>query len=85
MVGYERSDTPEALKWLNEVYLLLGPYANLVLPSLKVIEKSREGSKLKKRYDSAKTPLERLIDKEALDPDAQRTLKPSKQDSIRWH
>lgn len=73
-MGYERYDAPEAIIWLNQVYGLLDPYANLVLPSLKVIEKTREGSKLKRRYDSAKTPLERLIEKGALEKGAQRAL-----------
>lgn len=68
VVGYERIDTPAGLRWLNDLYELLDPYANLILPNLKVIEKSREGSKIKKRYDTAKTPYDRLREKNAILP-----------------
>jgi transposase InsO family protein len=68
IVGYERIDTQLGLDWLNSVYEVLDPYANLVLPNLKVIHKSRVGSKVRKRYDTAKTPYERLLDKNAILP-----------------
>lgn len=66
IVGYSRYDSPEEVSWLNEIYGMLDPYANLFLPLRKVIFKERQGSKVKKRYDSAKTPLERLIEKGVL-------------------
>lgn len=61
VVGYERIDTPAGLAWLNALYDVLHVYANLVLPSLKVISKIRTGSKVSKRYDTARTPLDRLL------------------------
>jgi len=66
IVGYERYDSPEEVAWLNEVYALLDPYVNLFLPMRKVIFKERQGAKVKKRYDIAKTPLQRLIEKDVL-------------------
>jgi hypothetical protein len=66
IVGYERYDCPEEVAWLNEVYALLDPYANLFLPMRKVIFKERQGAKVKKRYDIAKTPFQRLIEKDVL-------------------
>jgi transposase InsO family protein len=60
VVGYQRIDTPAGVAWLNRIYAALDPYANLFLPSLKVIEKSRHGSKVKKTFDTARTPFERL-------------------------
>lgn len=37
VVGYARYDTPGHVVWLNTVYALLDPYANLLLPSRKVV------------------------------------------------
>ena len=49
----------------NELRIL----QNLFLPSMKLVEKTRVGSKLKRRYDKPQTPLERLI----ACPEADRT------------
>ena len=68
VVGYDRIDTPAGVAWLNGVYQALDVYANVVLPSLKVMHKERVGSKVRKRFDSAKTPLERLRELGALLP-----------------
>ncbi len=83
IIGYERIDNPCGLNWLNDIYQQLDTYANLFLPSVKLIQKSRKGSKVKKRYDTAKTPLERLRDLNAIEPrrlqaltDQQRDINP---------
>jgi transposase InsO family protein len=68
VVGYDRIDTPTGLAWLNALYDTLDVYANLVLPNLKVISKTRTGSKVKKRYDTAKTAFDRLVQLDALLP-----------------
>lgn len=74
IVGYDRYDTQEAVDWLNRVYDILDPYANLVLPALKVTAKTREGSRVRKRYDIARTPLQRLIRCGGLDAATQARL-----------
>jgi len=61
VVGYARYDTPEHVAWLNEVYAWLDLYANLFLPTRKVVAKTREGSRVIKRYDQAATPFQRLL------------------------
>lgn len=66
IVGYERYDTPEAVEWLNQVYACLDPYVNLFLPMRKVIAKERCGSRLRKRYDTARTPFQRLSETNTL-------------------
>lgn len=66
MVGYERYDTLEEVAWLNEIYALLDAYVNLFLPIRKVVLKERKGAKVKKSYDIAKTPFQRLIEKNVL-------------------
>ena len=60
IVGHERYDTPEAIARLNQVYACLDPYVNLFLPMHKVIAKERCGGRLRKRYDAARIPFERL-------------------------
>lgn len=62
IVGYERYDTPENVAWLNTVYAWLDVYANACLPMRKVVEKKREGSHVRKKYDIARTPLQRAIE-----------------------
>ena len=48
----------------NELRIL----QNLFLPSMKLLEKTRIGSKLKRRYDKPNTPLERLLNCPQADP-----------------
>jgi transposase InsO family protein len=74
IVGYARYDQHADVHWLNGVYELLDVYANVVLPSQKLIEKTRDGAKLRKRYDTARTPLERLQELAAIEPQRQVEL-----------
>jgi len=67
VVGYERYETPQDVNWLNAVYACLDTYANLFLPMRKVISKTRVDGKVRKRYDTARTPLQRLIDSGTLE------------------
>lgn len=48
----------------NELRIL----QNLFLPSIKLFEKTRVGSKLKRRYDKPQTPLQRLLNCSEADP-----------------
>jgi len=61
--GYERYDSPQALEAMNDLYRNeLSIWQNLFLPSMKLLEKTRIGSKLKRRYDQPRPPLDRLSD-----------------------
>lgn len=61
ILGYQRYDSRPAQAAINELYEKeLTILQNLFLPSMKLKEKSRVGSKFKRRYEAAKTPLERL-------------------------
>ncbi len=73
-VGYARYDTPQHVDWLNHVYACLDPYANLFLPTRKVVAKTYLGPHLRKAYDVAKTPFHRLCIAGALDPATQAAL-----------
>ncbi len=60
-VGYARYDTDEQLALLNELYTHLRLYTNFFMPSMKLISRQREGSRVRKRYDKALTPFQRVI------------------------
>ena len=74
IVGYARYDTPEAVQWLNQVYDLLDLYANLFLPMRKVVAKQRLGSGVRKVYDTAQTPFQRLRKAAVLSPETEAAL-----------
>jgi hypothetical protein len=59
--GYHRYDTPHQLDLLNRLYAVMHFYVNFFLPVAKLKEKSRVGSKTKKRYDTPQTPYARVL------------------------
>ncbi|PTD93550.1 transposase [archaeon SCG-AAA382B04] len=61
VVGYYRHDTDQERIIINKIYELLRPYTNYFQPSMKLVEKTREGAKVTKTYDKAKTPYRRLL------------------------
>jgi hypothetical protein len=60
-VGYLRYDTEEELLTLNELYRSLRLYTNFFQPTMKLIEKTRIGSKVTKKYDKAQSPYRRVL------------------------
>jgi hypothetical protein len=78
-VGYLRYDTEEELLMLNELYRSLRLYTNFFQPTMKLIEKTRIGSKVTKKYDKAQTPYKRVLacpDVSAGDKQALKNLYP---------
>lgn len=69
-VGYFRYDTPHELGLLNHPWQLTSRQVNLFLPQQKLLAKERTGAIVQKKYDTATTPLQRLIEHHAdlLDP-----------------
>lgn len=66
-VGYLRYDTQEQLRILNQLYGHLRLYANYFQPVMKLVEKIRVGSKVKKKYDKPKTPYQRVLESPYVD------------------
>lgn len=63
LFGYERLEGAELVKRMNHIYKNLWcPLKNFYSPCLKLKEKVREGAKVRKFYDSPKTPFQRLLD-----------------------
>jgi len=74
-VGYRRYDTPDELQALNELYAVLRLYTNYFQPSMKLIEKTRIGSKVRKKYDRAKTPYRRVLESDTVPDEAIENIK----------
>jgi len=62
IAGYCRYDTDRQVRLLNSIYGEARLLVNFFYPSMKLIEKTRIGSKVKKRYDVPKTPYQRVLD-----------------------
>jgi len=62
-VGYERWETAQELALLESIYDDLRLYINFFQPSLKLIAKERIDNKTCKRYDPAKTPSQRVLER----------------------
>lgn len=61
--GWDRYDTPELQEAMNDVYANeMRLMMNLLQPSVKLRSKQRVGSTLRRRYDTPKTPLDRLAE-----------------------
>ena len=62
LLGWDRYDSPEALAALNDLYRHeLRLMMNLFQPTVKLESKRRVGSRLRRRYSPAQTPLDRLL------------------------
>ena len=59
--GYERFSGPVAGQALAKLHALVRLYVNYFQPSFKLIEKSREGATVTKRYALPETPCNRLL------------------------
>jgi hypothetical protein len=74
-IGYLRHDTDEELRALNELYIYLDSYINYFQPVVKLISKTRVGSKVTKKYDKAKTPFRRVLESKHIDDKIKKRLK----------
>ena len=60
LVGYVRYDSPAALEGLNALYADVRLFQNLWLPSVKLVKKTRVGSRVRRQYGPPQTPFERV-------------------------
>ena len=74
-VGYYRYDTEVELNLINQLYRILRLYTNFFQPSMKLIEKTRIGSKVKKKYDTPKTPYQRVLESPFVSEQVKEELK----------
>lgn len=74
-IGYGRYEGAEAVELFNEVYDEMRLMRNYFEPSQKLLSKCRYGAKIKKSYDTAKTPCERVLACDTIDLEVKETLK----------
>lgn len=80
LIGYDRFEGTDAWQALTELYASVRLYVNFFQPSLKLLSKSRDGSKVTKKYDSAKTPCRRLLENSNISSGVKKTLKRQSKD-----
>jgi hypothetical protein len=73
-VGYDRWETEQELVILESIHDDLRLYINFFQPSFKLIAKERIGNKTVKRYDTAKTPYQRVLERKDISLDAKARL-----------
>jgi hypothetical protein len=74
IIGYDRFEGREAWEALSELYRVLRVYVNFFQPSLKLLSKQRNGAKVSKKYDTAKTPHQRILLVDMIDQKIKDTL-----------
>ncbi len=74
MIGYGRFETYEQLEIIKRIHNLLAIYQNYFQPSQKLISKERIGAKVKKKYDTAATPAQRIIARKDTAKDTKKRL-----------
>ena len=75
VVGYRRMDSAAELEVLVELYEKLCLYKNYFQPTMKLIEKIREGGKIRRKYDKPRSPYQRIMESESMGAGAKKKLK----------
>jgi len=74
--GYHRLDKPALVGLMNGLYKQEWRlYHNFFLPSVKLVEKKLVNGKVIKRYDSPKTPYQRVLESPSVSASVRRSLK----------
>lgn len=78
-LGYDRLDTVEQTRAVNALYDLMWHYHNLFQPVMRVVEKTvislpGERTRVRRRYDDARPPFDRLCAAQALSPEQRAHL-----------
>jgi hypothetical protein len=60
LIGYDRFEGQSAWLQLKELYRAIRLYVNFFQPSMKLQVKHRDGAKVQRLYDAARTPLQRV-------------------------
>lgn len=73
-VGYDRFEGIEPCRILGMLYDSLRLYVNFFQPSLKLLSKKRDGSRVIKKYETAQTPCQRVMADKTTSADSRQTL-----------
>jgi hypothetical protein len=76
LIGYSRIESREIVTLVNEIYRdYWNPFLNFFCPVMKLKHKVRIGGRIRKVYDTPKTPYHRLINHPALSELEKQSLK----------
>ena len=75
IIGYDRYEGEKAWVALAELYATLRLYINFFQPSMKLISKYRVDSKVRKKYDTAQTPYQRVMSSLCVEEKIKEVLK----------
>ena len=73
--GYERIEDRGLIQRMNEIYEIWNTLQNFFIPTMKCIEKKRDGAKVKKKYDKPKTPYQRILESADVGEEAKQKLR----------
>lgn len=74
-VGYDRYVGTAAQRKLEALYQVLRLYVNFFQPVQKLVSKERIGARVRKRYDTAKTPYQRVLESEHVSAHSKQHLR----------
>lgn len=74
-VGYGRLEGEQQRRALDELYAVLRLLINFFVPSMKLVEKTRHGSRVTKRYDKPQTPYARVLASPTISEDLKNQLR----------
>jgi len=75
LIGYDRYEGIESWQLLSRLYGIARLYINFFQPCLKLISKWRDGARVHKRYDTAKTPYQRILLSESVTEESKECLR----------
>ncbi|MEK7065964.1 MAG: hypothetical protein AAB965_00125 [Patescibacteria group bacterium] len=76
VIGYLRYDTEEEMSVVNDIYgNELRLYKNFFQPTLKLKEKVRDGGKIRRKYEVARTPYRRIMESGQISEEMKSRLK----------
>lgn len=74
LVGYARLEGHASWDALQNLYDVVRVYVNFFQPSMKLVSKQRVGARVKKTYDTAQTPYQRVLADEHVSAQAKAHL-----------
>lgn len=75
LFGYDRIEHEELIPMMNEIYRVQNLISNYFVPQYKLISKQRVGAKIKKKYDTPKTPYQRVLEEPSVPEENKRKLR----------
>ena len=77
---YDRIDEKELIEWMNDIYKnIWNPLQNFFIPSTKLLRKTRIGSRIKKEFEPARTPYQRILESSSISAEQKEALKKTKE------